>query len=92
VFWGGKRPWVECGGSIRKHSVPKFELDSCPDHWGSQLGLKLHETSSYAVYTRFASKKEHFQDFCSVDHLCVCMHFVYVLGLSGHKQLGCQCT
>ena len=31
VFWGEKRPWVDCGGSIRKHSVPKFELDFCPD-------------------------------------------------------------
>jgi hypothetical protein len=24
-----KRPWVECGGSIRNHPVPKFELDFC---------------------------------------------------------------
>ena len=38
-----------CGGSIRKHSVPKFELDFCPDHWGSPFGLKLHETSSYVI-------------------------------------------
>jgi hypothetical protein len=25
---GEKRPWVECGGSIRKHSVPKY-----PNFW-----------------------------------------------------------
>ena len=53
VFWGEKRPWVECGGSIRKHSVPNFELDFCPDHWGSPSGLKtglrLHEISSYDI-------------------------------------------
>ena len=49
VFWGGKRPWVECGGSIRKHSVPTFELDFCPDHLGGPFGLKLHETSSCVI-------------------------------------------
>jgi hypothetical protein len=49
VFLGEKRPWVECGGSICKHSVPKFELDFCPDHWGSPFGLKPHETSSYVI-------------------------------------------
>jgi hypothetical protein len=49
MFRVEKRPWVECGGLIRKHSVPKFELDFCPDHWCSPLGLKIHETSSYVV-------------------------------------------
>ena len=49
VLLGEKRPWVECGGSIREHSVPKFQFDFCPDHWGSPFGLKLHETSSYVI-------------------------------------------
>jgi len=57
VFWGEKRPWVECGGSIRKHLVPKFELDFCPAHWGSPLGLKLHETSSYVIKYELHRKK-----------------------------------
>jgi hypothetical protein len=26
-----------------------FELDFCPDHWGSPFGLKLHEISSYVI-------------------------------------------
>ena len=34
VFWGEKRPWVECGGSIRKHSVPT-------EIWTGLVGLWL---------------------------------------------------
>jgi hypothetical protein len=49
VFWGEKRPWVECGGSIRKHSVPNFELGFCTDRWGVPFGLKLHKTWNYVT-------------------------------------------
>jgi len=70
VFWGEKRPWVECDGSIRKHSVPEFanfELDFCPDHWGSPFGLKLHKTSSYLVtdmlFKRLHRKRNNFRTF-----------------------------
>ena len=33
----GPGPWVECGGSIRKHSVPRFELDFCPEKKKNRL-------------------------------------------------------
>ena len=46
LIWDEKRPWLGRGGLICGNSMPKFELDFCPDHWGSPLDLKLHETSS----------------------------------------------
>jgi len=39
------------GGLLCGNSVPKFELDVCPDHWVGPFGSKLHEPSSYIIQT-----------------------------------------
>jgi len=61
LFWDEKRPWLGRGGLKCGNSVPKFELDFCPDHWGGPFGPKPHEPSSYIIQTWFASKKSHFR-------------------------------
>jgi hypothetical protein len=63
LFWDEKRLWLGNGGLKCENSVPKFELDFCPDHWGSFFGLKLHESSSHVILTRVASEKEQFKTF-----------------------------
>ena len=71
--------------------MPKSELDICPDHWDSPFGLKLHETSSYVSLTRFASKKEHFQDFSpsttsGIVHTIVDIH-TYIISSCIHTSI-----
>ena len=44
------------GGLLCGNSVPKFELDFCPDHWGGPFDPKLHEPSSYIIQTLFLLK------------------------------------
>ena len=64
LFWDEKRPWLGRGGLLCGNSVPKFELDFCPDHWVGPFGPKLHETSRYIIHNNWlASKKSHFRTF-----------------------------
>jgi hypothetical protein len=47
LFWDEKRSCVGRGGLLCGNSVPKIELDFCPDQCCGPFGPKLHETSSY---------------------------------------------
>ena len=50
-FWDEKRSCLGRGGLLCGNSVPKFELNFCPDHWSGPFGPKLHEPSSYIIQT-----------------------------------------
>ena len=58
-----KRSCLGRGGLKCGNSVPKFELDFCPDHWGGPFGPKLNEPSSYIIQPWFLSKKSHSRTF-----------------------------
>jgi hypothetical protein len=61
LFWDENRSCLGRGGLLCENSVPKFELDFCPDHWGSLFGPKPHEPSSYIIHTWSVSKQSHFR-------------------------------
>jgi len=41
LFWDEKRSCLGRGGLLCGSSVPIFELDFCPDHWGGPFGPNL---------------------------------------------------
>jgi len=49
LFWDEKRSWLGRGGLWCGYSVPRFELDFCPDHWGGPFGPKLHDMNHHLV-------------------------------------------
>ena len=63
LFWDEKGFWLGSGGLKCENSVPKFERESHPDHWGGPIDPKLCEPSSYVHQTWSASKKSHFRTF-----------------------------
>ena len=63
LFWDEKRLWLGSGGLNCENSVPKFEQESHPDHWGGPIDPKLCGPFSYVHQTWSASKKSHFRTF-----------------------------
>jgi len=63
LFWDEKRLWLGSGGLKCDNSVPKFEQESHPDHWGGPIDPKLCGPSSYVYQTWSASKKSRFRAF-----------------------------
>jgi len=63
LFWDEKRLWLGSGGLKCENSVPKFEREFHPDHWGGPIDPKLCGPSSYVHQTWSASKKSHFRTF-----------------------------
>jgi len=85
-----KRPWVECGGSKHKYSVPKFELDFCPDHWGSPFGLKLHETVSYVIKQDLHRERNIFRTFAPSTTSVIPLYYpigAYCVTFSYHPSI-----
>ena len=83
LFWDEKRSCLGRGGLLCVNSVPNFELDFCPDHWGGPFVPKLHEPSNYIIQTWFVLKKSHFRTYAPstpsiiflmlIGRLCVVM-------------------
>jgi len=63
---GWKGALVGAWWPVLWNSVPKFELDFCPDHWVGPFGPKLHLVISFKL---ICIKKVTFQDICSVNSL-----------------------
>ena len=47
LFWDQKRLWLGSGGLKCENSVPKFEREYHPDHWGGPIDPKLCGPSSF---------------------------------------------
>jgi len=58
LLWDEKRSCLGRGGLLCGISVPKFELDFCPVHWGGPIGPKLHEPSS-CIIQHYLYQKSH---------------------------------
>ena len=51
LLWDEKRLCLGSGGLKCESSVPKFERESHPDHWGGPIDPKLCGTYSYVYQT-----------------------------------------
>jgi len=63
LVWDEKRLWLGSGGLKCENSVPKFEQESHPDHWGGPIDPKLCGPSSCVHQTWSASIKSYFSTF-----------------------------
>jgi len=75
LFWDEKRLCLGSGGLNCENSVPKFERESHPDHWGGRLTPNF--VDHLVMFIKHGlHQKVTFQDVCSVDPLW-CINCIY---------------
>ena len=76
LFWDENRLWLESGGLNCENSVPKFEQESHPDHWGGPIDPILCGHLVMFIKHGLHQKKSHFRTFAPSTTSAICYYFI----------------